>query len=94
MVLVEDMPLELIQFLICIVADLTRVSTTDLDPHVLGTFKSAVFDMLLRVSLGPKRLLAARALLITRSILLWIVQSLLSELLFTSSSVLRLVGVH
>jgi hypothetical protein len=50
--------------------------------------------MQLGVPFGPERLLAARALLVTRSILLWIVQSLLSELLFTNSSVLRLLGVH
>ena len=94
MVLIEDMLLEFRQCLIDTGTDLARVVFANLDPHVLGTFKSAVFDMLLRVPLGPERLLAARALLVTRSILLWIVQSLLSEVLFTNLCTRRLACVH
>ena len=93
-VLVEDMPLELIQCLICIAAHLARVVFADLDPHVLSTFKSTAFDVLLGIPLSLKRLLTAWALHVIRSIFVRMVHSLLPECLFTSSSVLRLLGVH
>ena len=93
-VLVEDMPLKLIQCLICIGAHLARVEFANLDPHVLGTFKSTGSDMLLGLPLVFERLLAARALIVTCSILLWIVLSLLSEVLFKNLRARRLASVH
>ena len=88
------MLLEYLQFLIDTGTDLARVEFANLDPHVLGTFKSTDSDMLLCLPLVFERLFAARALVVTRSILLWMAQSLLSKGLFTSFGVLRLVGGH
>ena len=50
--------------------------------------------MLLGLPLVFERLLAARALVVTRSILLWIVLSLLSEVLFKNLRARRLASVH
>ena len=94
MVLIEDMLLEFRQGIIDTGTDLARVEFANLDYHALSTFKSAASDMLLGLPLVFERLLAARALVVTRSILLWIVLSLLSEVLFKNLRARRLASVH
>ena len=88
------MLLEFRQGLIGTGTDLARVEFANLDYHALSTFKSAAFDMPLGLPLRLERLLTARALLIILSILLWIVQSLLSEVFFTNLRARRLASVH
>ena len=71
--LVVDMPLELIQGVIRLSADLARVESANLDGHILGSFNSTAFDMLLDQPFRLERFLTFWALIVSLSIQFWIV---------------------
>ena len=76
--LVEDMPFELLECEMLLVADLTRVSTAELDDHPVGVISPAISHMLLGISFGPEVFFTSWTLFVSNCIAHRVILSLLS----------------